>query len=141
MVMPPERGKNCTSGVGHDIPGITGGAAHEVWPDDFKKDGPDDEMQRNLAGSRKVVARSEPKPALHQEQQRQCARHGQKVVKMKSQKCAVYVRFHEPAIDGIKRTAEKEQTVGQISETFHRSAMIAKPKTTATASLNKRIMP
>jgi hypothetical protein len=108
--------------------------------DDFKQDRPEDRVKRNLSPGGQLIRRAQSQPPLQQKQHRQRARHQQHIIEMVVHEPAMRVRFDEPAVQRIKRTAEQAEGVANVPEFFHSSAKITNPKAIATSSLYKRIM-
>jgi len=71
--------------------------------DHFKKDRPEDRVERNFAPRRRIIGVPEPDLALHPQERRQGAGHQEHVVEMKPEKGVVRVRLDAPTIERIER--------------------------------------
>jgi hypothetical protein len=59
---------------------------------------------------------------------------------MKPQEGTLNVGFDKPAIQGVERTGNQEQTVTEIAEPLHNKTRMAKPSAAATSSLRNKII-
>lgn len=138
--MPPDAGQQSATEIRDNIPRVAGGTVDEMRTDDFKENGPDDQVQRDFSGGWKAIVLPQSQPALHEQQRRQSARHHQKIIEMKTQKRTVDVRPNQPAIRSVKRAGNQKQRIAKIGKPFHSSARIVQPKATASPNLKRRIM-
>jgi hypothetical protein len=138
--VPPEPGEEGASKISHHIPGIAGGALHQLRADDFKENRPEDGVKRELTPGWRDIARAQTKASLQPKQHRQRARHQEKIIKMKPQEGIVDMGLDAPAIKRIQRARNQEQTIAEIPKFFHSKTRIANPKAAATSSFKTKIM-
>ena len=117
--VPPQSGNDAAGGISQHIPGIARRPGHYVRADDFKEDGPDNKIQRDLSQRRHFVGCPQAEQPMHQQQRGQRARDEQHVVEIVVHEQAVHMRLDAPAIEKIQETRKEEQSIAQVAELFH----------------------
>jgi hypothetical protein len=99
-----------------------------VRADEFKKDGPSDDVSGHFAESRRGVVGAKSEPVLAQQDRREGARNEKEVIEPIMEKRNVAMRFDPPAVGRVKRATEQKKRVEDESEPLHKSARMIMPK-------------
>ena len=108
--------------------------------DDFRGDGPDDEVEQDFARVRRRVVRAQAEPALEPEHEREGGGEEQEVVEMRVEKRGVRVRLEHAAIERVERAREQARGVERVAKARHSAQAMARPVAAARAILQSRIM-
>src|SRR5271155_4291676 len=97
-------------------------------------------MRGDFSERRRIVMRSQAKPALNQQHWRQGAWDQPQVIEPIMKKGDVTVRLNQPPIGGVERAAEEKERVEDVPERPHSKARITSPNPRPISSLNKKIL-
>lgn len=136
---PPSVGDRAAAGIGDGVPGIAGGG-EDVGADEFKKNGPADDVARDFAEGRCGIALANFKPALDQQEGRQCAGNEECVVEPIVEERNMAIRLDEPSIGGIERATQQKERVKDVSKGLHKSARIIKPNPNPNSSFRRKTL-
>jgi hypothetical protein len=75
MPLPPKTGEETSDDIRYDIPRITRNVRHQVRPDHFEQDGPNDQLKSNLTWLRRLVVIAQFQPTLREQHDGQRARN------------------------------------------------------------------
>ncbi len=102
--------------------------AVEPWPGDFEEDGPNYEVERDLAPAWPVGAGAKPKSALQPQEGGQGAGHQKQVLRPVVDERGGGERLQDPAIQRVQGACREKQGIIKITKRLHSKARITRPK-------------